>query len=131
VADATVARGQREEMRTLPAEASAEPAGQSFLALPRLFVVLWAVSVLATVAFLAIGTLRIGAGHWVGRRIPVHRVWSRFLDFLSDLGAPGPLVFLVAAVAIAALVLSAVALWLALGLRDAPAESVVEASAEV
>lgn len=130
MADVTVARGQREEMRTLPAEASAEPAAQSFLALPRLLVVLWTGFVLATVAFLVIGTLRIGAGNWIGRRMPVPVIWSRFLEFLTDLGASGPLIFLVAAAAVAALILSAIALWLALGLRDVPPEPVVETAAE-
>ena len=130
MADVTVARAQREETRTLP-ETSAETVVQPFPALQRLLVVLWAACVLATVAFLAIGTLRIGAGNWIGRRMPVHVIWSRFLEFLNDLGASGPLIFLVAAAAIAALVLSALGLWLALGLRDLPPEPVTETSAEV
>lgn len=131
MADVTVARARREEMRTLPTEASAEGDVQSFPALPRLLVVLWAGSVLATVAFLATGTLRIGAGNWIGRRMPVRLIWSRFLEFLTDLGASGSLIFLVAATAVTALILSAVALWLALGLRDAPAEPVVDPAAGV
>jgi hypothetical protein len=130
VADVTVARAQREEMRTLPT-APAEPIARSFPALPRWLMILWAGSVLATVGFLAFGTLRIGAGNWIGRRMPVHVIWSRFLDFLTDLGAPGPLIFIVAAAAIVALALSAVALWLALGLRDAPLEPVAETPAEM
>jgi hypothetical protein len=131
VADVTVARVQREELRTLPAEAPAEPVARSLPALPRLLKILWAGSVLATVGFLALGTLRIGAGNWIGRRMPVRLIWSRFLDFLTNLGASAPLVFLVAAAAIAALVLSAVALWLALGLRDASSESAADTSAEM
>ncbi len=131
MADITVARAQREETRTLPAEAPAEPVARSFPALPRLLMVLWAGSVLATVGFLAFGTLRIGAGNWIGRRMPVRVIWSRFLEFLTDLGASGPLIFLVATAAIAALVLSAGALWLALGLRDAPREPVADTPAEM
>ena len=131
MADVTVARAQREEMRTLPAEVPAEADVQSFPALPRLLMVLWAGSVLATVAFLATGVLRIGAGNWIGRRMPVRVIWSRFLEFLTDLGASGPLIFLVAAAAVAALILSAVALWLALGIRDAPPEPVVDTAAGV
>ena len=96
-----------------------------------MLVVLWAGSVLATVAFLATGVLRIGAGNWIGRRMPVRVIWSRFLEFLADLGASGPLIFLVAAAAVAALILSAVALWLALGIRDAPPEPVVDTAAGV
>jgi hypothetical protein len=131
VADVTVARGQREDMRTLPAEAPADPTARPFPALPRLLVILWVGSVLATVGFLAFGTLRIGAGNWIGRRMSIHVVWSRYLDFLTGLGAPGPLIYIVAAAAIAALVLSAVALWLALSLRDAPSERVADTPAEM
>jgi hypothetical protein len=130
VADITVARAQREETRTLPAEAPAEPVARSFPALPRLLMVLWAGSVLATVGFLAFGTLRIGAGNWIGRRMPVRVIWSRFLEFLTDLGASGLLIFLVAAAAVATLVIAAVALWLALGLRDVPLEPGADTSAE-
>ena len=119
MADITVARAQHEEMRTLPAEVPAEPVARSFPVLPRWLMILWAGSVLATVGFLAFGTLRIGAGNWIGRRMPVRVVWSRFLDFMTDLGASGPLIFLVTAAAVATLVVAAVALWLALGLRDA------------
>jgi hypothetical protein len=131
VADVTVARAQREEMSTLPAEAPAETVAPSFPALPRLLMILWAGSVLAMVIFITSGTMRLGAGNWIGRRMPVRVIWSRYLDFLSDLGASWPLNFLVAAAAIAALVLSAVALWLALGLRDAPPEPVADTSAEM
>ena len=131
MADVTVARTQREESRILPAEAPAEPVARSFLALPRLLMILWAGSVLATAGFLAFGTLRIGAGNWIGRRMPVHLIWSRFVDFLTNLGASGLLIFLVAAAAIAALVLSAIALWLALGLHDAPSETAADTSAEM
>jgi hypothetical protein len=93
--------------------------------------ILWAGSVLVVAGFLAFGTLRIGAGNMIGRRMPVRLIWSRFLDFLTDLGASELLIFLVAAAAIAALVLSAVALWLALGLRDAPSQQAADTSAEM
>jgi hypothetical protein len=99
--------------------------------LPRLLIMLWAALVLATVGFLIFGTLRIGAGNLIGRRMPARLIWSRFLDFLTGLGAPGPLIFVVAAAAIAALVLSAVALWLAFGLRDSPSQSGADTSAEM
>lgn len=131
MADVSVARVQREELRTLPAEAPAEPVPRSFPALPRLLVILWAGFVLATAGFLAFGTLRIGAGNLIGRRMPVLLIWSRFLDFLTNLGASGLLIFLLAVAAIAALVLSAVALWLAFGLRDAPSEPAADTSAEM
>ena len=131
MADVTIARAPREEMRTLPAEAPAGAEGQSFRALPRLILVLWAGLVLATVALLAVGTLRVGAGNWIGRRMPIRLIWSRFLEFLTDLGAPGPLVFLVTAAAVVAMILSAVSLWLAFALRDGPPEPEVETAARV
>jgi hypothetical protein len=93
--------------------------------------VLWVGSVLATTGFLAFGTLRIGAGNWIGRRMPVRLIWSRFVDFLTELGASGLLIFLVAPAAIAALVLSAIALWLAFGLHDGPSETAADTSAEM
>ena len=131
MADVTVARAQREEMLTLPAEASAERAIRSFPALPRSLMVLWVGLVLATGSFLVSGRLRIGAGNWIGRRLSALEIWSRFLDFLTDHGASGPLVLIVTAAAIVALVLAALAFWLALALRDAPQESTADVSAEM
>ena len=93
--------------------------------------ILWAGSVLAILGFLAFGSFRIGAGNLIGRRMSVRVIWSRFLDFLTDLGASRPLIFFVTAAVIAALVLAAIALWLALGLRDAPPEPVADTSAEL
>jgi hypothetical protein len=131
VAEVTVARAQREESRTLPAEAPAGPIPPSFPALPRSLVILWAALVLATAVFLVSGRLRIGAGHLIGRRMPARDIWSRFFDFLIDHGVSGPLVLFVTAMAIAALVLAAVAFWLALALRDAPPESATDTPAEM
>jgi hypothetical protein len=130
VADVTVARGQREEMLTLPAEAPAKEGDRPFPALPRSLVILWAGLVLATGGFLVTGRLRIGAGRSIGRRMPAHEVWSRYLGFLTDHGASATLILIVTAAAIAALIIAALALWLALALRDDPPESVVDPSAE-
>jgi hypothetical protein len=131
VADVTVARGQREEMVRLPAEAPADEVARLFPALPRSLMVLWAGLVVATGGFLVTGRLRIGAGNWIGRRMPAREIWSRFLDFLADHGASGPLIPIVTATAIAALLIAALAFWLALALRDAPPESAADISAEM
>ena len=131
MADVTVARAQREELLTLPAEAPAETGARSFPALPRSLMILWGGLVLVTGGFLVAARLRIGAGHWIGRRMPAREVWSRFLGFLTEHGASGPLVFTVTAAAIMALVIAALALWLALALRDAPPESATDKSAEM
>jgi hypothetical protein len=131
VADVTVARAQREELLTLPAEPPAERVARPFPTLPRSLVILWAGLVLATGGFLVTGRLRIGAGNWIGRRMPAREIWSRFLDFLTDHGASGPLILIVTAAAIATLVIAALAFWLALALRDAPPESAADISAEM
>ena len=131
MADVTVARAQREELRPLPAEAPATTAARPLPALPRSLMILWAGMVLATAGFLVTGRLRIGAGNWIGRRMPAREVWSRYVDFLTDHGASGALVFVVTAAAIATLVIAAIAFWLALALRDAPPESAADTSAEM
>jgi hypothetical protein len=131
VADVSVARAQREEMLPLAAERPAKAAAWSFPVLPRSLMILWAGMVLVTGGFLLTGTIRIGAGNWIGRRMPVPEIWSRFLSFLTDLGASGPLILLVTAAAIISLLVAALAFWLALALRDTPSESAAETSAEM
>ena len=131
MADVTVARAQREEMLRLPAEAPVDEVARPFPALPRSLIILWAGLVVATGGFLVTGRLRIGAGNWIGRRMPAREIWSRFLDFLTDHGASGPLILIVTAAAIVALVIAALAFWLALALRDAPPESAADTSAEM
>jgi hypothetical protein len=131
VADVTVARAQREELLTLPKEAPAETVGRSFPALPRSLMILWAGLVLATAGFLVAGRLRIGAGNWIGRRMPARDIWSRFVGFLTDHGASAPMVLLVTAAAVVALVIAAFSFWLALGLGDAPPESAADPTAEM
>ena len=93
--------------------------------------ILWAGLVLATAGFLVTGKLRIGAGNWIGRRMPAREIWSRFVGFLTDHGASGPAILLVTAAAIMALVIAAVAFWLALALRDAAPESAADTTAEM
>jgi ABC-type spermidine/putrescine transport system permease subunit I len=131
VADVTVARAQREELLPLPAEAPAKAPARSLPALPRSLMILWAGMVLATAGFLVAGRLRIGAGNWIGRRMPAREIWSRYVDFLTDHGASGTLVFVVTAAAIATLVIAAFAFWLALALKDAPPQSAADTSAEM
>src|SRR5688500_19535381 len=118
-------------MLRLPAEAPAEEVARPFPVLPRSLMILWAGMVLATAGFLVTGRLRIGAGNWIGRRMPAREIWSRYLDFLTDHGASGVLVSVVTAAAIATLVIAAIAFWLALALRDAPPESAADTSAEM
>jgi hypothetical protein len=131
VADVTVARARREETVKLPAEVPAAQVARPFPALPRSLMILWAGLVLATAGFLVTGRLRIGAGNWIGRRMPAREIWSRFLDFLADHGASGSLILIVTAVAIVTLVIAAFAFWLALALRDAPPESAADTPAEM
>ena len=131
MADVTIARAGREEMLTLPAEAPPEGGARPFPALPRSLMILWAGLVLATGGFLVTGRLRIGAGRSIGRRMPAREVWSKFLGFLTDHGASASLILIVTAAAIVALIIAALALWLALALRDAPTEPAADTSAEM
>jgi hypothetical protein len=131
VAEVTVARAQHEELLTLSADAPAQAGRRSLPALPRSLMILWAGLVLTTAGFLVMGRLRIGAGNWIGRRMPASEIWSRFLGFLTDHGASGPIILIVTAAAIVALVIAAVAFWLALALRDAPPESAADTTAEM
>ena len=131
MAEVTIARPQREESVTLPEEAPPEAVPRSLPALPRSLKSLWAGLVLATAGFLVTGTLRIGAGNWIGRRITEREIWAKFVGFLTDHGASGPAILLVTVTAIMALVISAVALWLALALRDAAPESAADTTAEM
>ena len=131
MADVTVARAGREELLTLPKEMPAETVRQSLPALHRSLMILWAGLVLATAGFLVFGRLRIGAGNLIGRRMPAREIWSRFVGFLTDHGAYEPVVLLVTAAALVALVIAALSFWLALGLRDARPESAADPTAEM
>ena len=119
MAEVTVARAQRDDVLERPSEASQEGIVSSFPMLSRPLVVLWTGLVLGTVAFLALGTLRIGAGNRIGRRMPVHEIWSNFLAYLAEQGASAALVIAVVAAAVIALIAAGITLWLAFGLRDA------------
>ena len=131
MADVTVARAGREELLTLPKEMPAETVRRSLPALHRSLMILWAGLVLVTAGFLVTGRLKIGAGNWIGRRMPAREIWSRFVGFLTEHGASGPVVLLVTAAAVVALVIAALSFWLALELRDAPPESAADPTAEM
>jgi hypothetical protein len=83
---------------------------------------LWSAIVTGLAVYLALGVIRVGAGGWFGRRMSIRRVWSRFLDYLADLGAPPLLVSLVAVAVGLTVIGAAYALWLAFTLRDLPDE---------
>jgi ABC-type sulfate transport system permease component len=76
--------------------------------------------VLAIAGFILLGSLRVGAGNWMGRQMPVREIWSRYVGYLTDQGASTALVVAVTAAAVVALIAAAVGLGLALGLRDDP-----------
>ena len=131
MAEVTVDRAQREEMLTRTAEAPADAIARPLPSLPRSLKILWAGLVLVTVGFLLAGRLRIGAGNGIGRRMPAREIWSGFVEFMTDHGASGPLILLVTAAALGALLIAALALWLALALRDAPSAAEADPSAEM
>jgi hypothetical protein len=81
---------------------------------------LWVLIVTAIAAYLIAGTARVGAGSWIGRRMPVRVIWTDFLGWLADQGASPLLIAAIVAAAAISLALIAALLWLAFTLRDAP-----------
>lgn len=117
MADATVSQGRRDDPLPLAKEpASVAPRLRTFASRP--LAILWAGIVAAIVIFLAFGTVRIGAGNWIGLRMPVRRIWTHFTRFLLDEGASTAMIAGVTAAAIASLLGAAVILWLAFAVRD-------------
>ena len=119
MAEAVAPRQRHDE----PADvASAAPAARSLARLVRfadLRRIVLAAAVVGLTVFLLSGAVRVGAGNWFGRRMSVRQIWTRFLDYLTELGASPVVVAAVAGAAIVALVAAACALWLALSLEDA------------
>lgn len=95
----------------------------------RPLVLLCGAIVVAIGVFLAFGSIRIGAGNWIGLRMPVRRIWAHFTRFLNDEGASAAMVFGVTAAALVTLLGAAVVLWLAFALKDDPGDSAVEDTA--
>jgi hypothetical protein len=119
VAEAAATRAVREESR-LPAEPVALPAVSSVPVASRVLLALWVLIVAAIAVYLVAGTARVGAGFWIGRRMPVRVIWTDFLGWLADQGASPLLVGAIVATALVSLVLMAAVLWVAFTLRDAP-----------
>lgn len=84
----------------------------------RLLFVLWVAFAMFIVGFLSLGTVRVEAGNWIGRRLSVVRIWQYFVDFLADKGATAPMIAGVAVVALFAVLSAIYLLWLAFGLQD-------------
>lgn len=121
MADATVPQPRRDE--ALPLR-EAHEAGQSLAIpgrLPWLRIVLWGGLVASLLGFLTLGTVRVGAGNWNGRRMRVSLIWNRFLEFLSSQGFSAAATAVVILAVVVALAGSVYLLWLAFGLRDADA----------
>lgn len=87
------------------------------LRLPLALALGWLVFVIGLGWFLYAGMVRVGAGHWLGQRLRVRIIWSRFLNWLPDHGASPLLVGLVASAAVLALVGGVALVWLAMSMR--------------
>lgn len=87
------------------------------LRLPLVLAAGWLLFTVGLAWFIFAGSVRVGAGHWLGQRLRVRIIWSRFLDYLADHGASPPATSLVALAAISALLGSLALLWWALGQR--------------
>ena len=119
MADATVTQGRREEPLPLSKEPAAVAAPRMRTLATRPLALLWSGIVIAIVLFLAFGTVRIGAGNWIGLRMPVRRIWGQFTRYLTEQGASAAMVAGVTAVAAVSLLGAAVVLWLAFAVEDA------------
>jgi hypothetical protein len=118
VTEATVERARSETTRPPANDAAPDAAQSAISALPSWRAALWLGIALVTVAFIAFGSIEIGAGAWIGRRLPVREIWSRFNRFLLDQDASPAVIVAVSAAAALALVAAGYALWLALTLED-------------
>ncbi len=119
MAEVAATRAVREESR-LPAEPVALPTASTVPVASRVLFALWVLIVAAIAVYLVAGTARVGAGFWIGRRMPVRVIWADFLGWLADKGASPLLVGAIVATAVVSLVLMAAVLWVAFALRDAP-----------
>jgi hypothetical protein len=118
VANATVPRPRSQDSLPLTGEPQVSGGAARRLPLPPGLIVLWAGIVLAIALFLLFGSVRVAAGNWLGRRLSVAEIWSRFLGYLANQGASPVIVGAVMAVAGLTLLTGAALLWLAVGLRD-------------
>ena len=78
----------------------------------------WLVFSVGLAWFIYAGSVRVGAGHWLGQRLRVRVIWTRFLAFLADQGANSLMVGLVVIMALVTLLGSLAVLWWVLGQRD-------------
>lgn len=85
-------------------------------------VVGWLAFAVGLVWFIYAGSVRVGAGHWLGQRLRVRVIWTRFLDFLADHGANSLMVGLVVFIAALTLLGGLALLWWTLGLRNDDSE---------
>ncbi len=83
----------------------------------------WLVLAIGLSWFVFAGSVRVGAGHWLGQRLRARVIWSRFLDFLADHGFSPPFVGLVGLMAVVTLVGGLALVWWVLGLREGEPES--------
>lgn len=77
----------------------------------------WLAFVIGLGWFIAAGSVHVGAGHWLGQRLRVRVIWSRFVDYLGDHGATSLTVGLVLLTTLLTLLGSLVLLWWVIG-RD-------------
>ncbi|MFT4037819.1 MAG: hypothetical protein QM692_06540 [Thermomicrobiales bacterium] len=109
-----------EEPRVVRAAATGATSRWQALRLPWALAAGWLVFVVGLIWFLYAGMVRVGAGHWLGQRLRVRIIWSRFLGWLPDHGASPLLVGLVVAAAVLALVGGVALIWLAMTMRTEP-----------
>lgn len=105
--------------RPVPSEASRQV---DVMRRPLLLALGWLLFTAVLAWFIFAGSVRVGAGHWLGQRLRVRIIWMRYLDFLSDHGASPLVVGLVAVAAVLTLLGSLAMLWWVLGRGSGDAE---------
>lgn len=121
MADATVSRPRHEESLSAPVDRDDGIVAGAPPRRTRPLLILWTALVVLLGAFLLIGSVRIGAGNWIGRRMSVPEIWSRFLDYLADQGASPAIVALVVITAAITVIGGAGLVLVAFGVRDVDA----------
>ena len=114
--EATTARATEDSRVSPPASLRAEHSLRG-LRRPLTLTAGWLLFTIGLAWFIYAGSVRVGAGHWLGQRLRVRVIWSRFLNFLPDHGANALMVGLVAFMAVVTLLGSLTLLWWVLGLR--------------
>lgn len=125
VAESTVS-GVNEQSSQISVGADHEAQRRVHTALPLRLLALWLLLSAAILGFIALGSVRIGAGNWTGQRMRISRIWANFLEYLGQQGASPLVTGVVVALAIVSVLGGCCLIWSAMAVRDEPVQTVPE-----